>query len=71
MMKGLEEPNECSNLYDNFDIHHEGLSYTDNTGFCEEAMKSMETQRTVSEGTNRALIPETGIEKKTYPSNRE
>lgn len=43
MMKGLEEPNECSDLYDNFDIHHEGLFNSDNTGFCEDAMKSMET----------------------------
>ena len=61
---------ERTDLYDDFDIHHEMLSNESFTAgvYAAEDMKSIETQRTnMSErGTGRALIPETGIESKHH-----
>jgi len=70
LLKGLETPNERTDLYDNFDIHHDQLLNTSGTVTVtgeNEEMKSMEVLRTTSdEETGRALIPETGIEKRSF-----
>ena len=82
-LKNLETPFERTDLYDEFDIHHEMLSHAsfnnnmsiNNSPYHypdEIAIKTNESQRTnISEkGTGRALIPETGIESKTYHSRQ-
>ena len=46
LLKGLETPCERSELYDNFDIHHEMLmsenENEDDSDFYDENMKSLE-----------------------------
>ena len=42
MIKGLETPKDRSELYDNFDIHHDLYSISDLYSD-EDAMKSMDT----------------------------
>ena len=70
---GLETPVERSDLYEDFDIHHDrvstqGIGGEGTINMCEEGMRSMETQRTMSDkgSSSRALIPETGIEKRAF-----
>ena len=67
LTKGLENPCENTDLYDNYDIYHEMLNPesetdqdNDDSALYEEGCKTIETQS--DQGTGRALIiPETGI----------
>jgi hypothetical protein len=65
LLKGLETPVERTELYDNFDIHHEQLMNTSDAPTVtaeNEGLKSMEVFRTGSdEDTSQALIPESII----------
>ena len=87
LLKGIESPKERTDLYDNFDIHHDkflnhsegqiataaaggGGTVTPNQGADSPDNTVIDSVKTLSAiASSRALIPETGIEKRAHTRN--